>query len=262
MKELKARVGSFLGWGRGADYGDRAWSDQEQFEIDGIVGSGLRKFYRPVPLPNESSSYEWSFLKPVASLTLASGASTVALPDDYGGVEGQIAVSTSGSTAWLPVDFGPIGDVYNAEAQYPTTTGRPLMACVEPIKGTTAKKGQHSQLRIWPIADQAYTLRFPYYVNGNVLTTANPYPLGGAQHAETVLESCLAVAEKRLDNNATVHTMEFMQQLAASISVDRQQKPQVYGYNGDMSMYRRQRYGPAAGRMWDFPGVKVNGVQF
>ncbi len=122
---------------------------------------------------------------------------------------------------------------YNA--RYPSTTGRPLFACIEPIKGTTGTHGQRFQLRVAPTADQSYTLQFQYHISPHYLTGSMPYAYGGPEHSETLLESCLAVAEKILDNKADLHATEFQRMLKVSQDLDRRKKPQTQGYNGDRS---------------------------
>jgi hypothetical protein len=98
----------------------------------------------------------------------------------------------------------------------------------------------------------------PYYVLPAMLTSGVPYPYGGATHAETILESCLAVAEQRLDDSAAVHSSKYRMCLEASVMADRRHRPQLLGYNGDRSDGRgrltpRDRYEN---------GVTYNGVQF
>ena len=226
--DLTGDVGHFLGYGRGEDNGDVAWDDRQQANVDRCVKGGLRKFYH--------CGHDWSFLKPTATLTLASGSSLVTLPDDCGGIEGRIAVSISGgSSVCVALSVGSVGQVYEQEARYPETTGQPQFCCVEATKGTTQQKGQNQRLHVWPEADQAYTLKFAYYVNPDYLSGSFPYAYGGPQHAETLLESCLAVAEKILDDKADVHAMEFKECLQSSIDIDRRLKPQTLGYNGDRS---------------------------
>tara|TARA_R110002110_G_scaffold93689_1_gene243565 strand:- start:243 stop:605 length:363 start_codon:yes stop_codon:yes gene_type:complete len=89
---------------------------------------------------------------------------------------------------------------------------------------------------LYPKPDKAYTLSYRYHALPNQLTAANPYPMGGAAHAETILESCLAVAESRMDNNAGIHAAAFQQRLAASIAFDTaMHTPEHMGYNGDGS---------------------------
>ncbi len=242
--DIAAEVGFFLGHGRGATapYADPAWSTQQQAAIDSCIRSGLRKFYFPPPLDGESSSYSWSFLKPMATLAVASGATTVACPDDFGGVEGQMMLSSTTGLYWFPIDFVGLGRVQTLAVQYPTTTGRPQMAAQEPLKGTTGTQGQRFQFRLWPVSDQAYTLKVQYYINPDYLNAGMPYAYGGMPHAETILEACLAVAEQRLDDAMTVHSELFMQRLAASVNNDRRMKPQMLGYNRDNSDLREKRF--------------------
>jgi hypothetical protein len=248
--DLKASVGLFLGFGRGADKGDTAWTTKQSALIDDIVASGEHQFYYPPPLQGASGSYDWSFLKPVASLTLPSGANTVRMPDDFGGFEGQVTVSAAAGQSYYPVDLTGVGSVYAQQSRLPSTAGRPQLCCLEPVKGTTMASGQRAQLRVWPLADAEYTLQFQYYVLPDAMTDATPYALGGMAHAETLLESCLAIAEQRLDDASGVHTAKFMERLAASVSLDRRNKPQHLGYNGDRSDGRvpleRERYGLAS----------------
>lgn len=235
FKELKADVGFFLGWGRGEDYGDVIWTTQQTQAIDRCVKGGLRNFYH--------CGYNWSFLRPVVTLPLQNADQTVSLPDDFGGVEGQVVV-TLGETGiqWWPVEFGGVGKVYQEFAQYPTSTGRPMYCCVEPLKEQSPVRGQRFQLRFWPISDGDYTLKFQYYINPDYLSGTFPYAYGGAQHAECLLESCLALAEKILDNRADLHEQEFEKRLAISQKMDGRNKPQFLGYNGDWSDRRSWRY--------------------
>lgn len=229
FKDLKADVGFFIGFGRGADFGETAFTALQLNSLDRCIKGGMRNFYH--------CGYPWSFLKPVIQCTLLSGKATMVLPEDYQSTEGSLTVSDAGSagTAWGDLPLMPVGTVYQAIARQPQTTGRPQICCEEPIKGTAADKGQRFQFHFWPTADQDYTLQFQYYLSPDYLSGAFPYCYGGPQHAETLLESCLAVAEKLLDDAATVHALEFEKRLAASQQIDARNKPRKIGYNGDRS---------------------------
>lgn len=254
--DLEGEVGLFLGYGRGAAFDDPAWSTPQQNAIDSCVKSGLRQFYFPTAVEG-GSPYDWSFLKPVATLSLAGAANVLPLPDDYGSFEGQITISTSGGNQYWPVALVGIGQVYAAQARQPTTTGRPEICCEEPIKGTTPQAGQRFQLRFWPTADTAYTLQFQYYLLPEALSGASPFTYGGMAHAETILESCLAIAEQRLDDSSTVHSMKFAERLLASIGVDRRSKPQTLGQNLDRSDWIHRGY-----RDRQFNGITYKGVSY
>jgi hypothetical protein len=233
--EVAAEVGSYLGFGRGTSYSDPAWSTQQKNMIDSCVKSGLRQFYFPPPIDGSGSTYDWSFLKPTVTMTLASGVNTLALPDDFGGFEGQITVLGSTNQVCWPIPLCNEGQIREAYSQYPVISGRPTMAAIQPLKGTTGSTGQRFQLFFFPSPDAAYTVQFQYYLLADFINGTISYAYGGMAHAETILESCLAIAEQRIDGSNTVHSGQFLQRLAASIGKDRQYKAQTLGYNADRS---------------------------
>ncbi len=257
--DLVGEVGLFLGYGRGEAFGDQKWTTSQKAAIDSCVKSGLRQFYFPPPLSQTGVSYDWSFLKPTVTASLASGLDAMALPDDFGGLEGEVTVLAAGSQVYAPVALtgeGMIRELYSAD---PTKTGRPERVAIRPLKGTSVGKGQRFDLFVFPTADQAYTLQFQYYILPDYLSDAFPHTYGGMAHAETILESCLSIAEQRLDDRATVHSMKFQERLAASISLDRRNKPQKLGYNRDLS--DGMAYGDVRDQHWRSP-ITVNGVQY
>jgi hypothetical protein len=66
------------------------------------------------------------------------------------------------------------------------------------------------------------------------LSTTKPYPLGGMVHAETIKESCLAIAEQNSDDTEGLHKNKFYERLIASIDHDKTMNGvRNYGYNGD-----------------------------
>lgn len=249
--DFESEVGFFLGYGRGTYGSETAWTASQTAAITSCVKSGLRNFYFPAPLPGEAASHSWSFLKPVATLTLAANASSLNLPDDFGGLMGDITISSSNQvTPWIiPITSeGRIRVAYNSS---PTAIGRPLMVAISPIKGTTASASSKSMLKVYPIADQEYSIQVTYFVLPDYLTSGYPYCYGDSKHHETILESCLAVAEKRLDDMATVHHQQFLIRLASSISMDRMNQPRNFGQNQDRSdTPRTQGYG-YYGQYWN-----------
>lgn len=241
--QLKASVGFYLGYGRGEDFDEPAWPVAEDNAIEQCVTSGLRRFY--FPIQPSGGFYDWNFLRPISTQLLDSGATTVALPDDFGGIEGTITIAPSGSetgSVWWPIQTTNEGIVRQLYATYPAATGRPLQAAVVPIKGVGLSQGQRYQLYLYPTADQQYQLQFSYTILPDALTGNNPLPYGGAMHAETILEACLSVAEERLDDNSGVHAQSFARLLAASMKQDSRTKPQTIGYNGDQSDSTWGRY--------------------
>ena len=236
LSDIQAKLGTFAGWGRGALFGETAWSTTQQAILDDATQSGYRRFLYPEPQDGAAQSYAWSFLRPTVTLTLPAGASFFALPDDFGGIEGELTVQTGAGVMWGPVKVTNPGEVDARYSVWPTTTGKPVMAAIQWLKGTTLTAGQRAQLYVWPLADTAYPMRFQYYVLPDFMDAARaPYALGGMAHSETLLESCLAVMEERLDDMSGVHADAFKRRLAASISMDRKSKAVNLGYNRDGS---------------------------
>jgi len=263
--DLEAEVGYYAGWGRGAAYGSNAFTTDQQQSIDTVIKQGLRMVYYPDPVDGQESAYSWSFLHPVAKLQVPNSTRTLPMPDDYGGIEGRISVTLPGSVGnmYWPVEFVGVGQVYQAEANFPSTTGRVEMACVEPLKQTTPVAGQRFQLHVWPLPDQAYNLIFQYYVNPDAITASLPFPLGGMMMAETIRAACLAAAEVTLnDIMGGPNWQRFQARLIAAISADRRMKPQTLGYNGD----RSDGYSSLYGREWPWnhyqDQITVNGVLY
>lgn len=231
--DFKVKTALYLGWGRGADYSETAWTSRQDAQLQEFVDSSLRQFY--FPALEDLAGYEWSFLKPMASITLAEGETAVKMPEDFGGAIGKITVTVDGQSSGVCLELGPVSDVYQRAADLPDATGWPEICCIEPLKGTNLYGGQRFQIRVWPTADQDYTLQLQYYLLPDALTDANPFAYGGTAHTETILEGCLAMAEQRLDDAKTLHTQNFQERLRASVAYDRKLKPRNLGYNGDSS---------------------------
>lgn len=243
LSDFSAEVGNYLGYGRGADFGEPKWSTKQQGLIDSCVRSGLRQFYFPPRLPNEPTAYDWSFLHPTTTAVFAEGTSIIPMLDDFGGFEGELTLVSDSSRIATPVPLVGEGIVREQYALRPDATGFPQYASIQPLGRTNPNHSPRKQLYLWPIADQDYTLAFQYYLLPDALTGDRPYAYGGAAHTETILESCLAIAEQRFDDTQGVHSAKFMERLAASINHDRKLKPQRLGYNGDYSdrvPFRRQ----------------------
>lgn len=252
--QLKGEVGEFLGFGRGPDNGkDSVWDAAQTSDIDFCVSSGMRVFYF-------SSGYDWSFLSPGGSSLLKANAQTCPLPDDFGSFDGPLTIQTSGSTSmpWR-IEWRNEGAIREMYSINPTQTGPPMFAAQSPLRGTTGLQGQRFQLFIFPAADQAYTIQFNYDILPDYLSGAFPFAYGGAAHAETLLESCLAIAEQRRDDAMSVHTAKYKELLEQSKAYDSRNKPQKLGPNFDHSDdagYNRSN------AHWWAPAATYNGGAF
>jgi hypothetical protein len=255
LDDFRMEVGYYLGYGRNI----AVWGEQEIADVKTCVDSGVRNFYYPIP-PGETMRYDWSFMCPMREMTIAEGESEVDLPDDFGGIEGDVFVTNADGTNGIEVKVENEGAIRRRFLVCADATGRPWAAAVAQPKETSTGTGQRAKLAVYPTTDDEYTLRFKYYVLGDALTESRPYPLGGSEHAETVLESCLAVAELRILGRKGEHGFEFDRRLMASVNQDRRLKPQYTGYNADRS-YRR--WGQVGNRRWWFNQrpITINGVE-
>ncbi len=247
--ELQSDVGHYLGYGRTSG----SWSTAQADNVAMVLRSGLRQFYH--------CGYDWSFLKPVAALTLTQGESSVPLPPDYAAADGPAAVGVASSgSAYRPLPFGPWQPVYQWRVRQPDTTGPPQYLCEGPTKGTGAGLGQRMRLDVWPTADQDYTLTFAYRLNPLALDGTLPYAYGGAQHAQTLLQSCKAAAERDLDGireDQGPQQVTFKRMLEESQVLDRRSKPHTVGYNRDRSDARRRGWNTAPRQL---PPIVVQGT--
>ena len=97
--DFRSQIGFFLGYGNGALYGETAYTTAQLLSINRCLESAQRRFYFPA-LPGVGV-YEWSFLKPLATASLAENAREVQMPDDYNGIDGQITVTVASDTAMV-----------------------------------------------------------------------------------------------------------------------------------------------------------------
>ena len=222
-------VGNFLGHG----WYTSTYSTQENAQVEVIVQTGYRRFLFPEPLAGESGSHVWSFLSPLSTLDTAEDDIDYDLPDTFGGLIGdQITINESGLYQPIPVrGEGQVRAAHRASS----LTGRPQYAAVRP-KSSTGSTGQRFELLVYPTPDGVYTMEYRFNVLTGKLTVSLPYPLGGAEHGDTIMESCLSVAEQIKNNERGLHTLAFKERLAASVSYDRRMfSPPTLGYNGDNS---------------------------
>jgi hypothetical protein len=163
------------------------------------------------------------------------------LPDDVGRVMG---------------DFFYEPDVYNrsivlvSEArlqsylQQSADTDKPQYAAVRyKSDSPTATVGQRMEVLWWPIPSSAYTLTYRYEAYTGELSNDVKYPLGGMRYSELVLESCLAIAEQRENDERGIHWDSFLRLLRAGIEYDRKQGARYFGHMGseyDSTLTREQ----------------------
>lgn len=250
MAGLTGECGSFLGWGRDAT----RWTTAKAQDVRANTESALRRFYYQAKVGPNDEVHGWTFLKPVATIILTANEKNAPLPDDYGGFEGMAAVTLNGTSG----GYHPLQQVHEEQirtlyAAQKEAVGRPQFYAEEQIKGTTAITSNRSRFLVYPKPDQAYVLTVPYYFLSDYITTLNPYPYGGAAHAETMKAGVRAAAELFMDGQKGEQEANYMQALAASISYDRRHQPKTLGVNVDRSDRRAYGRGRWPDGLWNDP---------
>ena len=228
--ELRTAIGFFLGYGRSSG----SWSADAILEIAEVLNAGLRQFYFPPPVGNETP-HEWSFLRPTTTMDTAADDGDYDMPDNFGGLDGDMYFDTAENISGPIEIIGEHQIRKMRESGGGTQSGIPRYGAIRPKAGT-GTTGQRQELILHPRPAGIYTLHYRYKVLADAITSGAPYPLGGMAHAETLLASCLAAAENKLDDEKGVKWDYFMERLAASVSHDRKaMPPEKLGYNGDAS---------------------------
>jgi hypothetical protein len=141
------------------------------------------------------------------------------LPADFSHFDGVLECRTTADAMYLPVELSTVSEVRRRLALYPEPD-YPQVVAVRP-KAFDPTVGQRYEAILWPATDAAYTFWYSYRVTPTMLSVTNLYPAGGTEHGETILEACLAAAERAEEGVAEMHTAEFDRLLAVSLSIDK-----------------------------------------
>lgn len=171
-----------------------------------------------------------------ATFSIAS-AGLYRLPDDCQDVEG--AITFAAETGERTMIQKPEEWMRGKRQWEGSTTGPPLYWAMIPAAFAEAT-GQRWDLSMWPTSDDNYTVTYRKLVNPDVLAAAQ-FVRGGMAHTETILESCLAIAEARYDDNQGIHKGLYEEKLQESISVDARVAPETLGMNLDRTTGRSRR---------------------
>lgn len=156
------------------------------------------------------------------------------MPTDYESLSGPM-IYAPGQDGWYkPIEQAPeyLVQHWVATDEY---TGRPSRFAIRPKTGNP-QLGTRYEILFSPRASSAFRLQYRYIPQPLPLDSTNLYPYGGHQHALTIVESCLAVAEAMMnDGGNQLHQQRFAQFLAASIAKDHQaESPALLGRSPDL----------------------------
>jgi hypothetical protein len=185
-------------------------------------------------LPGERYSHEWSFLNPVGKLVTNDEVYVYDMPSGYITMSGPLTFAPDEGNLWPSVELVPEFRI-RQQLALSTSGGRPRMASVR-VKAIDPAGGTHYEIVFWPAPDDDYELNYRYQVNPAGMDEDACLPYGGQQHAQTIIEACLAAAEEQQGTINGPHAAKFMECLVASVSSDRRTGcPETLGYNYDRS---------------------------
>ena len=224
-----------MGYGRGIT---KAWTSAEVSIIDSIIQSGVRRVYYPPAISGIETGHEWTFLHPNEAITTIVNQWEYDLPDNFGRLVGTLHFGSALYRKSIQVISAPaLIDLRSSASMsdYPTY-------CATRYKISNGVNGQRQELLLFPTPSVVLTLSYEYEAYSGALTTSYPYPLGGMQMTELYIESCLAVAEGRMNDAIGEHTQQYQSLLADAIARDNKRGAVVYGQMGHHSVDEREYF--------------------
>ena len=174
-----------------------------------------------------------------------------ALPTSFGGVEGDVTLAAE--SGYMPVRQVSDPQIREMFLNSAIQTGVPTHFCVRPWRdpgidriGNRGHIGQYTRYEMvfFPRPDTTYQMSFRYLfmfpgiadLTGGGETTTDLHPPGIAYHHETILASCLAVAEEYADSPNGQYKEYFRNRIEASAALDRKMSGSPFlGQNNDRS---------------------------
>lgn len=228
LNYLKRLVGRHMGITSHA----AAWTHKQSEEVNEAIRSGLRRFYTPAVLPGERYAHEWSFLRPIGSLSVIEGVYTYDLPEEFAFLDGPLTYYPGSSVLYPPIRIVSEQQV-RAAHQETSYSARPEMAAIR-VKHDQ-QTGTRWEIMFYPTPNDTYTLALRYRTNPTLLSSGIAKPVGGMPHAQTVIESCLLSADELMGSKSDRYA-KYIELLRTSVSHDRvANAPETLGYNRDRS---------------------------
>ena len=205
-------------------YGTRTYADLDansKETVNDIINDGYERFLNPPAAPGERRPHRWGFLRPYFSFVTVADQEDYGLPSDFGGVDGSLYYQRSDGKVHSIAKTDPSRIQYLRQRDSISLTGCPSEYAIVTDYPSGLEQASNI-IMFWPTPDAAYTLKVRYFIIAQLLSDNNPYPACDAYHNQTLIESCLAVAEERLEDQQSLHTTNFMQRLASSVAHDRE----------------------------------------
>jgi len=208
------------------------WSAVQAQHWSMVLSRGMSRFTHPARLPGERTAHQWSFLRPLATLITKASKDEYDLPQDFGGLDGDLYFYRSENQS-SPIRHVGEHEIRRLRANRGSLTSSPSRCAVLPKQADTQSE-QRLVLLLDPCPDATYTLQYRYFARQSTLSEENPIPLGASDHAETIRLAILSTADELLNDEAGPNHEAFMLALQSSVDFDRRvQSPENLGYNAD-----------------------------
>ena len=155
------------------------------------------------------------------------------LPDSFGTMVGTMTYSP-GISATQSIERIGENQMRALRQQSTLIENKPAKVAIVPITKTSTASTRF-RAQFYPSPDAAYVLTYKFTVLPDKLSVDDLYAYGGAAHSETLLESCLAIAESRMEDAPGIPHGRFLERLSASISYDQTLSAESLGLMGDNS---------------------------
>ncbi len=194
---------------------------------------------------------------------------TYALPTAFAGVDGPMTYDTFYGTdpnvADQTIEITSEAKLRDMAQYLEDRDDKPRVAAIFQT-GATGTAGSSARIAFYPIPDAVYRLKYTQINEPSNITGSSHVPLGGTLHSETILASCLAIAEQFfIPQSPHGYQASYRRRLAASIELDRQaMRSETLGYNADPSEFASLTGFTDArlSRYLHDNRVTVNGVQY
>lgn len=251
---LMQEIGRETGWGRQPG----KWNAIQRQDAQRILDIGIRNFYVPPTLPNETVFHSWSFLQPEFEIQLKVNKEDYDLPEDFAGLINELTYSSS-DDSWCPLCV--VSELVvrknrqelGGSAEY---SGYPQQVAIIPV-GDAGTEYQRHKMMVFPCPNDDFRIRGRYRSNPLAFSDDTPHPMGGQPHAETLRLSVMAAIEQELEGGNGPRYSQFLMALKTSVDFDRRYTgPQVFPI-GD------EEYAGAAATSpgYRMPIIRMNGTE-
>lgn len=178
-----------------------SWADEGDLTVNGIT-------YTAASLAGADLTLEDLTVTAASGTTFSLTRPRYTMPSTFDGMDGPFTYQSG--VGHRSIRIFPEYEV-RRRGQIFKSSGYPEIAALYPVTPDAAT-GSMRQVKFFPAPDSAYVLEYRYKVEPTDLLPGE-FPLGGRTNAETILTSCMAIIDPKLEET-------FIARLASAIDQD------------------------------------------